>query len=79
LHWEIGRLRMDVQRMGETIGRVERDGFDAQIGLQNEVDRLRDQIGGLRGHLMQVQGALGTMLAQSGRSTVGSAGYTWGW
>jgi len=49
------------------------------MGLDSEVQRLRDQVANLRGNLMQVQGTLNVMLAQSGRSTVGSAGYAWGW
>jgi hypothetical protein len=79
LRQEVDRLRTDLQRMGQTVGRVEQERLNAQVGLQNEVQRLRDQVSNLRGNLMQMQGVVSAMLAQSGRSTVGSAGYTWGW
>jgi chromosome segregation ATPase len=79
LRQEVDRLRTDLQRMGQTVGRIERERLDAQVALEDNVQQLRDHIGDLRGNQMQMQGVLSAMLAQSGRSTVGSAGYTWGW
>jgi chromosome segregation ATPase len=73
------RLRADVQRMEQTLGQIERERLNTQTGLSTEVQELREQVADLRGNVMRVQGVLSTMLAQSGRSTVGSAGYTWGW
>jgi chromosome segregation ATPase len=79
LRQEVDRLRTDLQRMGHAVGRIEQERMDAQIDLRNDVQLLRDQVGDLRGHVMRMEGVVGAMLAQSGRSTVGSAGYTWGW
>jgi len=33
----------------------------------------------LREGQLRMQGAVDMLLSQSGRSTVGSGGYTWGW
>jgi predicted nuclease with TOPRIM domain len=75
--WE--RLRADVQRTDQTLRQMERERLHTQTCLQNDVQELREQVADLRGNVMRVQGTLSAMLAQSGRSTVGSAGYTWGW
>ena len=67
------RLDADVQYMRQTIERIERERLDLQDNLRTEVQALREQLGYLRGNVMQMQGALSAMMAQIGRSTVGSA------
>jgi hypothetical protein len=58
---------------------VERDRPPRQGALAADVDELRACVGVLQEQLTQTQAAVNAMLSQSGRSTVGSAGYTWGW
>jgi len=76
---ELDSLRLDLQRMGQTIGRIERERLDAQISLRNQMQQLEGQVSELRKDVALVQGSLNMMLSQMGRSTVGSAGCTWGW
>jgi hypothetical protein len=75
----IEELRNELQRMGQTLGRVERERLDTQTGLQNDVQRLRQRMFEMRNDLIRMQGAIDTLLTEFGRSTVGSAGYVWGW
>jgi chromosome segregation ATPase len=76
---ELDTLRTDMQRMGQTIGRLERERLDAQMSLQSQVQQLERQVSDLRKDVALVQGTLNMMLSQMGRSTVGSAGCPWGW
>ena len=65
--------------MGQTIGRLERERLDAQAALKGRVQQLEGQVSALGKDLALVQGSLNMLLSQMGRSTVGSAGYPWGW
>lgn len=76
---EFDSLRADLQRMGQTIGRLEREKLDAQAALKGRVWQLESQVSELGKDLTLVQGSLNMLLSQMGRSTVGSAGYPWGW
>ena len=76
---ELDGLRMDLLRMGLTIGRLEREKLDAQAALRGRVQQLEGQVSELGKDLALVQGSLNMMLSQMGRSTVGSAGCPWGW
>ncbi len=76
---ELDSLRTDMQRMGWTIGRLERERLDAQASLQSQVQQLEHQVSDLHKDVALVQGTLNMMLSQMGRSTVGTAGCTWGW
>jgi chromosome segregation ATPase len=76
---ELDSLRTDMQRMGLTLGRLERERLDAQAGLKNQVQQLDRQVSELRKDVLLVQGSLNMLLSQMGRSTVGSAGCPWGW
>jgi DNA repair exonuclease SbcCD ATPase subunit len=76
---DLDSLRADLQRMGQTVGRIERERLDAQVDLRNQVRQLEGQVSDLRKDVALVQGTLNMMLSQMGRSTVGSAGYPWGW
>ena len=76
---QFDRLTAEVQQLRETAEQAERDRLDVQADLRTEVQQLREQLGNLRGNVMQMQGALGVILSQAGRSTVGNAGYVWGW
>jgi chromosome segregation ATPase len=76
---ELDGLCTDVRRMGQTIGRLERERLDAQAALQGQVQQLEGQVSALGKDLALVQGSLNMLLSQMGRSTVGSAGYPWGW
>ena len=67
------RLDADVQYLRQTIERIERERLDLQDNLRTDVQALREQLGYLRGNVMQMQGALSAMMAQIGRNTVGSA------
>ncbi|HSV99577.1 MAG TPA: hypothetical protein VLI39_05350 [Sedimentisphaerales bacterium] len=75
----LDELRNDLQRMGQVLGRVERERADVQTDLKNEVQKLRQQVSELRNELTRTQGVVNMMLNQCDRSTVGSAGRTWGW
>jgi chromosome segregation ATPase len=65
-------VRKDLQRMGRTVGQIEQGRLKAEGDLKADVQELREDLG-------QVRGTLKRMLTQNDRSTVGSAGYTWGW
>lgn len=75
----LDELRNDLQRMGQVLGRVERERADVQTDLKNEVQKLRQQVSELRNELTRTQGIVSMMLNECDRSTVGSAGRTWGW
>jgi chromosome segregation ATPase len=75
----LDELRNDLQRMGQVLGRVERERADVQTDLKNEVQKLRQQVSELRNELTRTQGVVNMMLNECDRSTVGSAGRTWGW
>jgi chromosome segregation ATPase len=79
LRRELNGLRLDVQRLGQTMARLERERLDAQASLQVRVRQLDSQVCELRKDVATVQGSLNMMLSQMGRSTVGTAGCTWGW
>lgn len=76
---ELDGLRADLQRMGQTIGRLERERLDAQVALKGKMQQLESQMSELGKDLSLVQGSLNMLLSQMGRSTVGSAGSPWGW
>jgi DNA repair exonuclease SbcCD ATPase subunit len=76
---ELDGLHMDLQRMGHTIGQLERERLDAQAALMGHVQQLDRQVSELGKDLALVQGSLNMLLSQMGRSTVGSAGSPWGW
>jgi len=65
-------VRKDLQRMGRTVGQIEQGRLKAEGDLKADVQELREDLG-------QVRGTLKRLLTQNDRSTVGSAGYTWGW
>ena len=73
------RVRVDVQRMGQTVGRIEEERIEAERSLRMEVGELGNQVQGIREDQLRMQGALNMLLSQCDRSTVGSAGYNWGW
>lgn len=75
----LDRLNAEVGQVRETLDRIERERLGAQTDLRAEVQQLREQLNDVRANVMRIQGTLSVMLAQTGRSTVGSAGYTWGW
>ena len=76
---ELDGLRTDLLRMGQAIGRLERERLDAQAALKSQVQQLDRQVSELGKDLALVQGSLNMLLSQMGRSTVGSAGCPWGW
>ena len=76
---ELDGLRTDLLRMGQAIERLERERLDAQAALKGQVQQLEGQVSELGKDLSLVQGSLNMLLSQMGRSTVGSAGYPWGW
>jgi hypothetical protein len=65
--------------MGQVLGRVEHERLDVQTNLKNDVQRLRQRVYELRNDLVKMQGAVDMLLTECDRSTVGSAGFTWGW
>jgi len=73
------RVRVDLQRMGQTVGRIEDERIEAERSLRMEVGELGNQVQGIREDQLRMQGALNMLLSQCDRSTVGSAGYNWGW
>jgi chromosome segregation ATPase len=69
---QLDGVRKDLQRMGRTVGELEQGRLKAEADLKADVQNLRGELG-------QVRGTLHRLLTESDRSTVGSAGYTWGW
>jgi hypothetical protein len=47
--------------------------------LADTLDDLQIQVDALQNDMVQTHALVNAMLSQSGRSTVGSAGFTWGW
>jgi chromosome segregation ATPase len=76
---KVDELCTDLQRLGQTIGRLERERLDAQKTLKNEVNQLRQGTQQLSEELARTQGALQMLLAEANQSTVGSAGLSWAW
>ncbi|MEN6337276.1 MAG: hypothetical protein ABFE01_23725, partial [Phycisphaerales bacterium] len=72
-------MRNDLQRMGKVLGRVEQERLGAQGDIKNEVQKLRERVYQLRNDLVKMQGAVDMLLSECDRSTVGSAGFVWGW
>ena len=58
----IEQLRSELQRMGQTLGRVEKERLDAETGLKTEVQRLRQRVYELRNDLIKMQGAVDMLL-----------------
>jgi len=79
LRGELDRLHTDLQRMGQIIGQLEREKMEADKSVKTEVQQLGEQVNGLRKDLRQTQGTMNVLLSQTGKSTVGSAGYSWAW
>jgi len=73
------QLRVELQRMGQTVGRIEQERLSSYSGVTTNVDQLRQQVCDLRADVLRMQGTVDALLGQAGRSTVGSGGYTWGW
>jgi chromosome segregation ATPase len=69
---QLDGARKDLQRMGRTLGQLDQRRLKAEGELKADVQKQGEKLG-------QVQAALTRMLMESDRSTVGSAGYTWGW
>ena len=67
----ISVVRTDLQRMGQTLGRVEQERLKAQGSLTASMEELRGQVQ----QLCQSQRELDLALLQAHRSTVGSAAY----
>jgi len=76
---EIDRLCTDLQRMGQTVGRIEQDRIKAEEGLKTQIGQLGNEVQALQTDQARTQNAVNWMLSQSDRSTVGSAGRSWGW
>ncbi len=76
---DIDRLCTELQRMGQTVGRIEQERLQAEEGLKTQVGQLSDQVRALQTDQANTQNAVNWMLSQSDRSTVGSAGRSWGW
>jgi septal ring factor EnvC (AmiA/AmiB activator) len=68
---EISVVRTDLQRMGQTLGRIEQERLKAQTSLTTSVKELRGQVQ----QLSLIQHELDLALLQAHRSTVGSAAY----
>jgi chromosome segregation ATPase len=68
---EISVVRTDLQRMGQTLGRIEQERLKAQTSLTTSVEELQGQVR----QLSQIQHELDLALLQAHRSTVGSAAY----
>jgi hypothetical protein len=68
---EISVVRTDLQRMGQTLGRIEQERLKAETSLTTSVGELRSQVQ----QLSQIQHELDLALLQAHRSTVGSAAY----
>jgi len=69
---QLDGVRRDLQRMGRTLGQLDQGRLKAEGELKADVQKQSEDLG-------QVRATLTRLLRQSDRSTVGSAGYTWGW
>ena len=72
---EIAAVGKDLQRMGQTLGRIEQERLNDQRGLKASVEELRRNLAQVQQQLCQTQQALYLANLQAQRSTVGSAAY----
>jgi len=71
---EISGVRTDLQRMGQTLGRLEQERLKEQSSLTANVEKLRGHLEEMQ-QLYQAQRDVERSLLQAHRSTVGSAAY----
>ncbi len=62
-----------------TLAVIECDKVVRLDSLATDVGEIRARVDTLQQQVSQTHALLGSMLSQTGRSTVGSAGYAWGW
>jgi len=62
-----------------TLAWIERDQLVRLDGLATDVGEIRTRVDTLQQQMSQTNALLNSMLSQAGRSTVGSAGYAYGW
>ncbi len=72
---EISAVRTDLQRMGQTLGRIEQERVKDECGLKTGVEELRRNLAQVQQQLSQTQQALYLATLQTHQSTVGSAAY----
>ncbi len=71
---EIAAVSKDLQRMGQTLGRIEQERLKDERGLKTSVEELRRNLAHVQ-QLYQTQQALYLATLQAHRSTVGSAAF----
>ena len=72
-------VRATIERMQEGMARLERERLERQEVCAVEMKGLCTRVDKLQEELTQTHALLDSVLSQTGRSTVGSAGYSWGW
>jgi len=72
-------VRATLEQMQERMARLEREGLERQEICAAEMKGLCSRVDSLQEELTQTHALLDSVLCQTGRSTVGSAGYAWGW
>jgi archaellum component FlaC len=72
---EISAVSKDLQRMGQTLGRIEQERLKDECGLKTSVEELRRDLAQVQQQVSQTQQALYLATLQAHRSTVGSAAY----
>lgn len=72
---EIAAVSKDLQRMGQTLGRIEQERAKDQSGLKASVEELRRNLAQVQQQLCQTQQAVYLANLQAHRSTVGSGAY----
>ena len=76
---ELGRIRADLTQVQQRLGQIESGEPQPPDDLRGQVNRLQDQVRQLQEDEKKMRAVVDGMLSQTSRSTVGSAGYTWGW
>ena len=71
--------RAIIEQMQQGMARLERERLERQEVCEAEMKGLCSRVDKLQGELTQTHALLNSMLSQTGRSAVGSAGYAWGW
>jgi DNA repair exonuclease SbcCD ATPase subunit len=76
---ELSQIRANLTQMQQKLEVLEPMRLEAQSALRAQIEDLRNEVRDLQKGLVQTQALVNSMLCQTGRSTVGSAGYAWGW
>jgi chromosome segregation ATPase len=76
---ELGRIHADLGQVQQRLGQIDSGKPQPTDDLRGQISSLRDQVRQLQEDVTKMRAVVDAMPSQTGRSTVGSAGYAWGW